>query len=114
MDADEMKKQVVDGFKGMGVDFKFDADHDLDGYRRGEPLSMGALRSMKTGDVVWLYIYYKESVRADGAYRLEVLDDGGWMFDDGSSFGADFYCDEPDEAPAEDEWTTLYRAVKKA
>ena len=107
----EMKDYVRETFATFGVDFKFEADDELTKYRRGKQLTMGELRALDDGAVVWLYIYYKESVRADSAYRIEERD-GCWVFDDGSSFGADFVDEEgPDEDWATDEYSQVYAAV---
>jgi len=106
----EMKDYVRETFATFGVDFKFEADDELTKYRRGKQLTMGELRALDDGAVVWLYIYYKESVRADSAFRLERRDDG-WFFDDGSSGAADFGSDGADTALAEDEWTKIFVAV---
>lgn len=108
-----MKKLARDKLAALGIDLRFDADSELAGYRRGAPLTMGDLRRLPDGAVVWVYVFYKRSVRANGAFRVERRGET-WMLDDGSSFNASFE-DEggADEDPAADEWTTICAALKK-
>lgn len=108
--VEEMKDYVRDTMASLGVEFKFEPDDDLTKYRRGKQLTMGELRALEDGVVVWLYIYYKESVRADSAFKVERRD-GCWVFDDGSSFGADFDDSGRDEDLAQDEWSKVYEAI---
>lgn len=109
--AEEMEQYVKDTFASFGAQFSFDPDQDLSKYRKGNVLTMGQLRAKKDGDLVWLYIYYKESVRANSAFRIKKHD-GCWTFDDGSSFGADFDDDgRPDDIHAQNEWVTIHEAI---
>lgn len=107
----EMRSAIEKTARGLGIKIKFEADDDLGKYRRGKQLTMGELRALDEGTVVWLYIYYKESVRADSAFRLEHRDNG-WFFDDGSSLAADFQNKNgADGDPAQNEWTKIYAAI---
>lgn len=83
------KKQIQEGFAQFGAEISFDADTDLEQFKRGEPMTWAELRALPENGVVWLWIYYKESVRADGAYRVTRTKGGDFFFDDGSSFAAD-------------------------
>jgi len=104
---DAVKKMAGD----LGIEIKFDADDNLAKFRRGRRLTMGELRKLPDGSVVWLYIWYKESCRADGAFRLtRTKDGGGWMLDDGSSFAADLEDEGEDSDLAGDEWSEIYVA----
>jgi len=111
MATEDLEKAVKKMAADIGIEISFDADADLSKFRRGERLTMGQLRALPDGAIVWLYIYYKESVRADSAFRIERRDDC-WVLDDGSSFGADLDDEGPDDAPAGDEWSEVYEAVK--
>ena len=100
--------------ENLGIPLSFDADADLAKFRRGRALTMGELRAMPDGAIVWIYIWHKESCRADSAFRMTRENDC-FYFDDGSSWSADMANDGDDEdsAPAENEWITVYAAEPK-
>ena len=96
----------------LGVEIEFGSDPELKGYRRGDLMTMGELRALEDDSVVWLYIYYKESVRANHAFHI-VREGDCWILSDGSSFGADFEdTGGADSDPAVDEWSKIFKAVK--
>lgn len=107
-----MKRQARDKLAALGMEVRFEADSDLASYRRGAPLTMGDLRGLPDDAVVWVYVFHKQSVRADGAFRVGRIEKT-WMFDDGSSFNVSLEDDGADEDPAADEWTTICAALKK-
>lgn len=96
----KMRAEIKSGFKKLGFDFKFDPDRALTTYRRGKPLTIGELKALPDGAVVW--VWYKEhgerGPRMNGAMRVtkgaaDATGAGGeeyWSLDDGSSFGAEF------------------------
>lgn len=51
------KKEISKTFANIGVEVSFDSDKDLKSYKRGNPMTMGELRCLKTGDIVWVYIF---------------------------------------------------------
>ena len=111
----ELQDAAQDLAKGLGIELSFDADADLAKFRRGRRLTMGELRQLPNGTIVWLYIWHKESCRADSAYRLERTSSGDcWMLDDGSSFAADLEDVGDDSDLAGDEWSEVYEAVSRA
>jgi hypothetical protein len=95
MTIEKMKDEIKSGFKALGVDINFDADADLDKFRRGKPLTLRELRALPADAIV--YVWYKEhgerGPRIDQAMRASREDENGeesWSLSDGSSFGAGF------------------------
>jgi len=111
MSTQKMRGAVEKMAATLGIEIQFDPDDALGKFRRGPMLTMGQLRSMEDGAVVWLVVHDDDgSLRADGAYRLERRDDC-WMLDDGSSFAADFDDAGEDGDPASDDYSQISEAV---
>ena len=108
----ELRDAVETLAKDLGIPLSFDADADLEKFRRGRALTMGELRAMPEGAIVWIYIWHKESCRADSAFRMTRENDC-FLFSNGTSWNADFDDEGEDADPAEDEWTTVYAAEPK-
>jgi hypothetical protein len=87
------EEEISERFAKIGMSVSFEADSDLKGYRKGNPLLLRELKALP--DNAPVYVTYREhgmrSYRINGAYRAKKLDDGGWFLDDGSTFAADFY-----------------------
>lgn len=102
-ELERMKDEIRDGFKGLGVDIKFEADADLSGYRRGDRLlKYGELQE---GMVVWgqYQEYGEDGPRADSPFRLETGNaEGTFILEDGSSFCLDIEIGDPDDECVED------------
>lgn len=108
--ADACEKFRRAAFGALGIQVKVKKDEDLLHYRRGDPMTLGNLRAIPLRSVVWLHVTLDGSVRADSAYRLAHVDDY-FIFTDGSLGGADLENFGANDEPAEDEYTTVYRAV---
>jgi hypothetical protein len=88
-----MKAEIQSTFRELGAEIKFKVDRDLKKFVAGEPLTLGELKSLPQGAVVW--VWYKEHgearPRISGPMRATKADDeDAWGLDDGSSFGAEF------------------------
>lgn len=92
--VEAMKDFIQTTMKDLGgPEIKFDADRGLSRYRRGKPLTVGELKALPQGAVVW--VWYKQhdeqGPRIDGPMRATYSpDDGAWGLEDGSSFAAEF------------------------
>ncbi len=92
--AQKMKDEITRMAGDLGVEIKFDTDRALSAYRRGTPLTVGELRALPAGAVVWAW--YKEhgedGPRIDQAMRISKSDaePNYWELEDGSSFAAGF------------------------
>lgn len=103
----ELQAEVESLAEEMGFPLKLSSDDDLKKFRRGELLTHGELRALPVGGALWVrYQQYDErTLRANGAFRIEWVRDGCWMFEDGSSFAIDYEAspETPDELHCEDE-----------
>jgi len=95
---------------------------ELEGYRKGAPLTLGELRAMANEEVIWVVFYEHADGAAypklDGPMRIEAVDDEvSWILDAGG-MGAEFAQDGDDAEECRDDQMgegemTLYHAVKK-
>jgi len=90
-DGQEFSRFVVETFAKMGAEVRLTSD--LVGYRRGQQLTMGELRKLEDGAVVWAHYRKGDSDKVNGPYRItknRMIHDDSWGLEDGSSFACDF------------------------
>jgi len=114
-DEERMKDEIRKGFKSFGVDIKFEADEDLQAYRRGDRLlTYGELQE----DLVvwgWYQEHGEGEPRVDGPFRLERGAGSSFILNDGSSFSMDIEVGDPNDDCVEDCFQgikCIYEAIK--
>lgn len=110
MDKKRLEEMAREYLEVFGIDAKLEKDEDLRHYRRGDKMTFGDLRAIPLGSVVWLRITDDNSVRANAAYRLTGVDDS-FFFENGSLWAVDMENFAYNNEPAEDGYTTVYRAI---
>ncbi len=101
MSEDELRRAVEETAADLGININFDPDADLQQFKPGQILTLGQLRAMPDGTVVWVYckVDGDEGVRINQAMRINADPKfpNNWGLSDGSSFAAEFHLDGSDD-----------------
>lgn len=81
--------QKMAGDLGCGP-IQFEADAELNNYKKGKPMTFGELRAIANAKgVVWLKCTENEQDRGSSAQNASITKHGDFFFDDGSSWATD-------------------------
>jgi hypothetical protein len=122
MDKEYLERMAEGYIEALGIDGKVKKDEDLLHYLRGKPMTLGDLRAIPLGSVVWLRVIDDDdnSVRVNAAYRLTGVDDD-FFFGDGAYrqdadhryLALDMENFGSNDEPAEDGVMTVYCAIQE-
>lgn len=91
-DMEKMMSEIqkMAGELGCGP-IQFEADADLNNYKKGKPMTFGELRAIaKTKGIAWLTLKEEGKSRGSRAYNVSMTaSDRCFFFDNGSSWASD-------------------------